>query len=148
PEPDDPEYGRHEQTGAPPVARLEELREQQAFIEALKTATLDKSGMSKEAVARLRNPRRHLPDLSAPENRTLRYSLRMWLANGHSEKSYHENRFAAMENTDGLDLPTLDAMEDLVAELTGVEPIKTDMCVNSCCAYTGPYAPLDRCPFC
>lgn len=148
PEVEDPEYGRHEQTGAPTEAKLEELRVQQQFSKLLETANLDDSGMSKEAIARLRHPRRTLPDLSLRENRDLRFSLRLWLENGHSEKAYRGNRLAAMEHNDRLELPTYEAMEDLVAELTGVEPIKTDMCVNSCCAYTGPYSILEHCPYC
>ncbi|KAJ7829601.1 hypothetical protein B0H14DRAFT_2256040, partial [Mycena olivaceomarginata] len=29
----------------------------------------------------------------------------------------------------------------------GVSPIETDMCPNSCIAYTGPFSKLDKCPY-
>ncbi|ETW85803.1 hypothetical protein HETIRDRAFT_311270, partial [Heterobasidion irregulare TC 32-1] len=35
-----------------------------------------------------------------------------------------------------------------VAELTGITSIIHDMCTNTCIAYTGPYADLDKCPLC
>ncbi|CDO70170.1 hypothetical protein BN946_scf185009.g21 [Trametes cinnabarina] len=146
PEVEDPEYGRHERTGAPPDAQLEDLRFQQQIIDMVKNATLETSGMSEEGIARMRDPRRTLPDLENDPD--YKHALRLWLANGHSEKAYRENRLAAMERDRTLTLPTYEGMEKLIAELTGVEPIKTDMCITSCCAYTGPYARLEHCPYC
>ena len=40
------------------------------------------------------------------------------------------------------------AVEDLLATLTGIEPIRHDMCRESCVAFTGPFAHLDACPTC
>ncbi|KAI0364292.1 hypothetical protein BV20DRAFT_906454, partial [Pilatotrama ljubarskyi] len=145
-EAEDPEYGRHEDNGAPAVARLQELRDQQKFIELLKDATLEKSKLDAETIARLRDPPRSLPDLARDPD--YRYALRLYMENGHSEKAYRGNRFAAMERDPTLEVPTYEAIERLVADLTGVTPIKTDMCVNSCCAFTGPYESLENCPFC
>jgi len=30
----------------------------------------------------------------------------------------------------------------------GILPLHFDMCVNTCLAYTGTFAPLTECPFC
>ena len=37
-------------------------------------------------------------------------------------------------------------VEKFIEQLTGITPIKRDMCVNSCIAYTGPFATLQACP--
>ncbi|CDO77865.1 hypothetical protein BN946_scf184612.g2 [Trametes cinnabarina] len=145
-EAEDPEYGRHEDNGAPAAAQLQELRDQQKFIELLKDATLEKSKLDAETIARLRDPPRSLPDLARDPDYC--YALRLYMENGHSEKAYRGNRFAAMERDPTLEVPTYEAIERLVADLTGVTPIKTDMCVNSCCAFTGPYKSFENCPFC
>ena len=39
-------------------------------------------------------------------------------------------------------------MTRLVAEVTGVESVVHNMCINSCIAYTGPFLGLDSCPTC
>jgi hypothetical protein len=35
-----------------------------------------------------------------------------------------------------------------VERLTGITQIQTDMCINSCIAYTGPFESLEACPKC
>ncbi|KAI0082985.1 hypothetical protein BDY19DRAFT_987990 [Irpex rosettiformis] len=35
-----------------------------------------------------------------------------------------------------------------VTEITGITPIYTDMCIDTCVAFTGPFAELERCPLC
>ena len=39
-------------------------------------------------------------------------------------------------------------MKRHIAEITGVVPIISDMCRNSCIAFTGPLAMLDTCSEC
>jgi hypothetical protein len=43
---------------------------------------------------------------------------------------------------------TFNQVKRRIAEIRGVTPIKTDMCLNSCLAYTGPWKDLDSCPKC
>ncbi|CDO74927.1 hypothetical protein BN946_scf184706.g6 [Trametes cinnabarina] len=131
---------------APPQARREDLKNQQTFISLLQEATLEKSGMDPEEIARLRNPPRTLPDIV--EDTQLRLWLRTYLANGHSEESYRANRDAINEYSPTAEVPTYERMQRVVAQITGVVPLETDMCIRSCLAYTGPYADLDSCPFC
>ncbi|KAL1673454.1 hypothetical protein EV122DRAFT_294165 [Schizophyllum commune] len=45
-------------------------------------------------------------------------------------------------------LPSHDAVTRLVERISGVVPIRHDMCPNSCVAYTGPYAARKDCPIC
>ncbi|TBU29097.1 hypothetical protein BD311DRAFT_611611, partial [Dichomitus squalens] len=147
---DEPEFGIHDKTGALPAPRLAELKQSMAFVDALKNATLEDSGLDPKVIERMRNPARDedLPDLTAPENRALRLALKQFIATSHSEKIYHECWDNMMEYNEGLTLPTYEAMQKLVQELSGVVPIVTDMCPDTCVAYTGPFAELDHCPEC
>ncbi|TBU25586.1 hypothetical protein BD311DRAFT_607184, partial [Dichomitus squalens] len=144
----EPEYGMYDATGALPKPSLSELKHSMAFIEALKNATLEDSGLDPKVIARMRNPDNdgHLPDLEAPENSALRLAIEQFIANGHSEKAYRDNRASIMKYDKGLTLPTYEAMQKIVQDLSGVVPIITDMCPDSCVAYTGPFAGLDHCP--
>ncbi|OSD02895.1 hypothetical protein PYCCODRAFT_1444946 [Trametes coccinea BRFM310] len=102
--------------------------------------------MDAEDLARLRNPPRQLPNLANESQ--LRLWLRTFLANGHSEDTYRANRDAINEYAPDADVPTYERMQRLVAQITGVVPLRTDMCIRSCLAYTGPFADLDACPLC
>ncbi|KAH9848233.1 hypothetical protein C2E23DRAFT_739990 [Lenzites betulinus] len=44
--------------------------------------------------------------------------------------------------------PTYDGIKHLVADITGINPLIYDMCVNSCIASTGPFAANNKCPEC
>ncbi|TBU31543.1 hypothetical protein BD311DRAFT_656838, partial [Dichomitus squalens] len=146
---EEPEFGIHDETGALPAPRLAELQQSMAFVQALKNATLEESRLDPKVIERMRNPARDedLPDLTAPENRALRLALKQFIATGHSEKIYRDCRDNIMEFNKGLTLPTYEAMQKLVQELSGVVPMVTDMCPETCVAYTGPFAELDRCPY-
>lgn len=48
----------------------------------------------------------------------------------------------------GQSLPSSYKTKWLVTELTGIDSIVHDMCINSCIAYTGPFSDLDSCPKC
>ncbi|TBU26951.1 hypothetical protein BD311DRAFT_666434, partial [Dichomitus squalens] len=145
---DGPEFGNHDPTGVLPEPTLQELEDAIGFIKALKNASLDQSGLDPKIIHRMHHPEgdADLPDLLAPENDELRLALKQFVINGYSEKAYRDNRAAVMDYSKGLVLPTYEAMQNLVQELSGVVPIVTDMCPQTCVAYTGPYAHLDRCP--
>ncbi len=122
------------------------MQEAQAFVDVLKGAKFNGSGLDKDTIKQLRNPRRKLPDLA--KNPVLKLVLRHFIDNGHSEKAFRKNRASAMEFDLTLKLPTLKKTKRIVQELSRVVPIKTDMCPHSCITYTGLYAHLDRCPKC
>ncbi|EJF55587.1 hypothetical protein DICSQDRAFT_42459, partial [Dichomitus squalens LYAD-421 SS1] len=128
---------------------LEELKQAIAFIKALENATLEESGLDPTVIERMHNPQRdgEIPDLMAPENRELRLALQQFIINGHSEQAYRDNRESFMQYDEGVVLPTYEAMQKLVQDLSGVVPIVTDMCSETCVAYTGPFAHLERCPY-
>ncbi|RDX46888.1 hypothetical protein OH76DRAFT_1299246, partial [Lentinus brumalis] len=122
-----------------------DAREADAFIAALRTATLEKSGLATEVLHRLRNPPR-TPRVIEPVERA---GIRMYLARGDaSEANYADNRAAFMELHPDEALPSYDTVKKLVAELTGVTPLRTDMCEDTCVAFTGPFENCLECPRC
>lgn len=130
----------------PPVARLHELQVSQAFIEALRVAKLDESNLSAATIARLRTPSHEPHAITELE----RAALRMFLARGDaSEENYMDHREAMIKlHKEDAALPTYEQLKVLVAELTGIHALREDMCINSCIAYTGPFAAREDCPYC
>jgi hypothetical protein len=45
-------------------------------------------------------------------------------------------------------MPSLRQIERIIGEFTGVESITHDMCPDTCLAFTGPFADLEKCPTC
>ncbi|KAA1473017.1 hypothetical protein DENSPDRAFT_865924, partial [Dentipellis sp. KUC8613] len=123
-----------------------EVKTAMAFIELLQDATLEKSGLDTDSINRLRNPPECLLDLSDP---ALCYSIDLFLSvSNASEKTYNDARNAYLRRHPEEEVLGYEQVKHQVAELSGVTPIPTDMCPNSCIAYTGPYASLETCPYC
>ena len=127
--------------------RLGDLKLTADFIKALQEASLDdpNTGMSSDALERLRNPLHEQPSLLL--NKDTRLALKLFLANP-SEITYELNRAAILDCYPDTDLPTYYRTTRLVADITGIESIVHHMCVNSCIAYTGPFLDLLICPIC
>ncbi|RPD55758.1 hypothetical protein L226DRAFT_548519 [Lentinus tigrinus ALCF2SS1-7] len=112
---------------------------------ALRTASLDKSGLSEEVLYWLRNPP-HQPRAITPVERV---GICMYLARGDaSEANYADNRAAFLELHPDDPIPSYEAVKNLVAELTDVSAIRTEMCDDTCVAFTGPFANCLECPRC
>ena len=146
---EEPEVGYTEEQGVPHDAHRKEFRIAQHFIDALGTATLNKSGVDADTLARLENPLMQVPKLT----RGQRAGVRMYLARGDaSEDNYTDVRHAMMEYLEGDrtadGIPTYEQVKKLVGQLTGITAVKTDMCPKSCVAYTGPFEKLLECPLC
>lgn len=128
------------------MARLGDAQHAMTFINALRQASLDDihSQLSPDALDRLRNPPRALPDTTDPD---LIQSLKFYFADT-TIKQYNSIRDASMERYPDDDIYTYYRVKQAVAELSGIESIINDMCINTCLAFTGPYADLDRCSRC
>ncbi|KAG5640942.1 hypothetical protein DXG03_006598, partial [Asterophora parasitica] len=120
----------------------------ESFLDAMAYATLEDSGMKPEDIARLRQPERDSTDLLDDSNRHLLKSVRHFINNTDSSRNYYEN-------TRQIDLLTYPEDPFLsfnqvkrVETLSEVVPIHHDMCIDSCLAFTGPYAKLNACPIC
>ncbi|KAI0716627.1 hypothetical protein C8Q76DRAFT_582627, partial [Earliella scabrosa] len=142
----DPEVGYTEETGAPKIARINDVKMVQLCIEEMKAATLENSGMSQESIERMRNPRAYSQRTVTPFELC---GLRMYLARGDSsEANFQDHHFAFAELHPEDNIPSYDQIKAKIVKLTGIEPVVHHMCVNSCLAYTGPFKTYTHCPIC
>jgi hypothetical protein len=127
------------------VPVIEDISISLKFIEHVKNASLE-DYLDKEAIYRLRNPPEHELTLDDPDDR---YSIDVFLAvTTASEATYDAIRLATLRRYPDSGMLTYHRVKQLVAELSGVVPILTDMCINSCIGYTGPFVDLECCPMC
>ena len=116
----------------------------------VQNATLDDdvNNMTLEEVNRLRNPPQAPIDI---ESRGVRHSISMYLALEHASQAAYEQicRSTQLNFTESpicADILSFHAVEKKIAEYTGVEYIEHNMCLDSCAAFTGPFADLEHCP--
>lgn len=128
------------------VAHVDELKISLDFIKALQNATLE-SSVDRATVSRMRQPAEEPLDLNSDPD--LRWGVRTYLStNTASEATYTSARNNLIEYAPAADPPSFEQMKLKMAELSGVTPIFTDMCPDSCHAYTGPFAELIACYYC
>ncbi|EIW80973.1 hypothetical protein CONPUDRAFT_56343 [Coniophora puteana RWD-64-598 SS2] len=126
---------------------LEELQRDMSFVIRIRDATLDDGiGLKGEALRRLRDPPQEI--LEVPDNLTL-LGMQMYDAmEKSSEKTYNHVRASIHHNLAGAQIPSLDDIKKQIANITGIEAVEDDMCVDGCVCFTGPLAGLDSCPDC
>ncbi len=99
-----------------------------------------------EALYRLRNPCDKLTNISDPD---IHLSLDLFLAvTNASEETYHACHDAILHCYPDSGILSYHAVKRLVAEATGIVAVYDDMCINSCYAFTGPFAQLQFCSIC
>jgi len=126
---------------------LDDLKLSVEFIKGLWESDLSDPtlGLPVEAVDHLRSPSRAPPGLGINEDTRLAICLYL---ESPSDALYKTTRAAVMQRYQDSNIPSYYRSKRLVAELTGVESVVHDMCINSCIAYTGPFLGLDSCPTC
>lgn len=130
------------------LARLDDIKTSMEFIRALEGASLDgpHSRLDSNTIERLRNPPMSPVDISDPD---LRLGLDLFLATLNcSQKAYTASRSAILRRHPDDEVPSYEQIKQRIAEISGVVPIVDHMCVNTCLAFTGPFAELDSCPEC
>ena len=105
----------------------------------------ENTGLDPECLEQLRNPPQEPVDISCPD---LRLALDLFLATTNSSQETYTSIRKAIFRHFGVEILSYDQIKRRVAELSGVIPVASDMCINSCLAYTGPFAELDTCPTC
>jgi hypothetical protein len=125
---------------------VEQLKLSVDFIRALQNASLDGSGLSDDALHRIRNTPRHALDIDDP---TELLSLRHFLGASNTSQHTYAN-VQKVHNDTFPEQPMLsyEQARKKLEEWTGVESIVNDMCPNSCISYSGPFSSLDICPEC
>ncbi|KAG5633648.1 hypothetical protein H0H81_006289 [Sphagnurus paluster] len=68
--------------------------------------------------------------------------------NDTPERAYNSVRDVYLAEHPDRDLLSLAVVKKVAAKMSGIYPIVKDMCPNSCAAYTGEYADLEKCPEC
>ncbi|KAJ7233689.1 hypothetical protein C8J57DRAFT_1090332 [Mycena rebaudengoi] len=124
----------------PPISQnlsiIPDIRNIQQFIRALEGATLDDSGLDLETIDRLRNPIQSCVDIR--DDKDFRLSLKIFLADTYaSEKTYEATRAAIHEHSPEVGMLSHYQIKKQIADMTGIHPISSDMCPNSCMGYTG-----------
>ncbi len=145
PEDEDVEEGYAEARDNPVQSNIEDIQITNDFIAGLRSATLASSGLDNDTLYRMSHPRQQLPPMDALQ----RAGTRMFLARGDSSQdNYMDNRAAMMELHPEDEIPTYWQAQKLASSYTGIDAVRTDMCVNSCVAYTGPFTEYADCPEC
>lgn len=131
-----------------PELRLEDLKIAQMFVDLLRQASLDDkhSGLDSETLARLRNPLQEELRLDDPD---ICFSITTYLnASQASQECYNQFRSGVLKRYPDSQMLSYYDVKKQVAELSGVLPIKTDMCPQSCIAFAGAFVDHQTCPHC
>jgi hypothetical protein len=131
------------------LATLDSMKTTLAYIETLKTASLDDecSKLDADTLNQLRNP--STTPVNINENPSWRLGLDLYLSISNvSQETYTSVRKAILRRYPDEDIPSYHRIKKYVAELSGVCSIEHDMCIKSCIAYTGPFKELQACPEC
>ncbi|EKM49949.1 uncharacterized protein PHACADRAFT_57183, partial [Phanerochaete carnosa HHB-10118-sp] len=129
-----------------PVLRIKTLKIVQQFINALSASTLSDTDFEPEALEQVRNLPRELLNLG---NNVLQLSIEIYLSLDNAAGDFYECvRQTLFRTLPHLQMLSLDQVKRKVQEISGVYPLFTDICINSCVGFTGPFAELDKCPEC
>lgn len=114
------------------------------FIASIRNAQFS-DDMDPEMISALKNPSRAPPDI----DETTRMSIDIYLGlSNASEQSYENTRKALARRNPPVEIHSLHIVKKNICDMTGVKTIETDMCINSCLAYTGPFSSLQACTQC
>ena len=132
------------------TANVEDVRTALRFIESVRNATLNTSGLDDEQIFRIQNPlhpREVLDDLEEP---SFQHALGNFveLSGTTADSVYDRVRATYLRRHPEEELLSYDQIKRRVQALTGIVALEKDMCVNSCIAYTGPWEELETCMVC
>ena len=123
-----------------------EMIEALKFVQMLEDATLE-SQLSPEDLDALRNPRAHSSTPSNDPDLLLSISNFIDLMTS-SQEAYDRISQNIRRRDPTIETLSYDRVRRMVQKLSGVIALKDDMCVESCVAFTGPFAKLESCPLC
>ncbi|KIY65035.1 hypothetical protein CYLTODRAFT_445610 [Cylindrobasidium torrendii FP15055 ss-10] len=131
-----------------PMPTLEHLKDSVAWAELIQNARLgdEYCGLSSDDIYAIRNPLEECFDASDP---VLRLSLDVFLAcESASEDTYAAVRAAIQQYDPTCEMLSHKQVLSRIKKLTGVVPILSDMCVNTCMGFTGIHQNLTHCRIC
>ncbi|KAF8981244.1 hypothetical protein BDQ17DRAFT_1549544 [Cyathus striatus] len=128
------------------LSNIESVRIPQQLIKEIKDATLENGNLDKDTIFHLRNPIEEPVDVSDP---AIQLSIDFFLAvTNASQETYDAIQDAYLRHHLEESLLSYYCVKKLVTEITGVISVVDDMCVNSCLAFTGPFANDIICSIC
>lgn len=130
------------------LACLDDIKTPMEFIRALEGASLDgpHSHLDTNTIEHLRNPPTSPVDISDPD---LHLGLDLFLMTLNcSQKAYTALCSAILCCHPNNEVLSYEQIKQRIAEISRVVPIVDHICVNTCLAFTGPFAELDSCPEC
>ena len=125
---------------------LPKLQTTQKFIDILRMASLNNTGMDPEDLETLCNSG---PTINLINPSPILILLRHFINNSGSSWDHYNN----LQEIELLDDPervflSFDQVKRCICYLSGVILLEYNMCPGSCVTYTGPYHVLDKCPTC
>lgn len=128
---------------------LEDLARMESMISQIRDYSFchEKTQWTEDEFGSFLNPPQEPWNLDDPQ---LRLSFQNYLSlSAHSsEATYEAIRSNTKECYPDSTMLSLDQVRNRLKTITGILPLHFDMCVNTCLAFTGPFAPLTECPFC
>ena len=115
------------------------------FIKGLEGASLDNDPILDNVRDRLWSPSTMFPHIN--DDLQMFICIFMEMINGSQSTYDSVCQFIKQQYPDAQTL-TYDQMKRTLADLTGVVPVMTNMCSETCVAFTGPYSDLCSCPEC
>ena len=142
---DDDDFAR----ANPPQATLNDLANMQRIIECIQGASFDderKQWSSDEFNSFLYPPNEQF----CADDPQLRLSLKVYesLSAHSSEATYEAVCRSIKECYPDSTMLSFDQVRSRLKSISGILPLRHDMCPNSCMAFTGPFSALDKCQFC
>ena len=125
---------------------LAEAIESLKFVQMVEDATLE-SQLSPDDLYTLRNPRAHSSTPSDDPDLLLSISCFIDLMNS-SQEAYQKICRNIQRRNPEIEPLSYDRVRRKVKKLSGIITLEYDMCVDSCAAFTGPFAELESCPLC
>lgn len=122
-----------------------ELKISLEYIKLLKQATLKNDFISDKLRAQMHDPPRGI--LRFTENRNTLLAMRIF-SSAPSRILYEQLKGAVEGRSPKIRIPSHYKIKKIIEMSTGVTSIVSSMCVNSCLAFTGPYADCEECPEC
>ena len=116
------------------------------MINNIKDACFEDDITDADVLHSLRHPSSELPQHNQLE--ILSFEIFQALIPSGSERMYNSVKKAILKYDEKIQLQSHHIVKSRLNNSTGVRQIQTDMCQNSCLAFTGPYAHLETCPYC
>ncbi|KAG5338885.1 hypothetical protein C0989_005687 [Termitomyces sp. Mn162] len=127
-----------------PEAHIESLHITQEYMCLIQNATLDEDKLDSETLDHLQDSIEETLEIIDPDERLL---LGLFTATNFSKATYNQCCSAILWHYQESGILTFYKVKQLVANISGIVPVMDNMCINSCHAFTGPFADIDAALF-